>query len=170
MSSEVFLIRHAHGFLSDCSMLLWLREHQPPGDTSDVSCARRVRIAWAYRVAEVCTWSKWANPIHVSTSPPTEVLTSNAIRMWGLYNERRYCWWSLSHLLHVCPRLIPPPSFRSLLFGLGFSWPGSRDRGVTTLHIVKPPRQRTCHLGLEINLSVFQSVKKLLIAMEYVVK
>lgn len=43
---------------------------------SDVSGALGVRMVWAWRFAEACAWSKWANPIHVSATPPTDVLTS----------------------------------------------------------------------------------------------
>lgn len=41
-------------------------------DMSDVSSTLRVSVPWAARVAEACTWPKWANPLHVSPRPVSE--------------------------------------------------------------------------------------------------
>lgn len=51
-------------------------------DMSDVSSTLRVRTPWAARVAEACTWPKWANPLHVSPQTVSRELQGFPLKLY----------------------------------------------------------------------------------------
>lgn len=49
---------------------------------SDVSSVLRVKTLWAVRVAEACTWPKWANPLYVSPRPVSRELQGFPLKLY----------------------------------------------------------------------------------------